>query len=95
MKCCYQIFQEDAFRKRLDIHDRRKPISKSVFDSLSVNIAWLTDDERNELVKSASQVKAEFIKLCHEDKYGAPIALSLLLGLRISECIGLSLDCLI
>lgn len=69
MKCCYQIFQEDAFRKRLDIHDRRKPISKSVFDSLSVNIAWLTDDERNELVKSASQVKAEFIKLCHEDKF--------------------------
>ena len=32
------------------------------------------------------------ISLCREDSYGGPIALSLLLGLRISETIGLGID---
>lgn len=69
MKCCYQIFGTDSFRKRTDVNDRRKPISKSVFDALSVNIAWLTDEEKHELVKSASLVNERFIKLCCEDKF--------------------------
>lgn len=35
----------------------------------------------------------QLISLCYNDTLGGPIALTLLLGLRISECIGLSLEC--
>lgn len=69
MNCCYLIFREDTFRKRLDANDRRKPISKAVFDALSVNIAWLTDEERVALIDSASLVRDGFMKLCHDDKF--------------------------
>ena len=46
-----------------------------------------------QIVPLSQDEAKQLISLCHEDKYGTPIALSLLLGLRISECIGLSLDC--
>lgn len=69
MNCCSSIFGEDTFRKRLDANDRRKPISKAVFDALSVNIAWLADDERAALVDSASLVRDGFMRLCHDDKF--------------------------
>lgn len=31
MKCCYEIFKNDAFRKKYSVTDKRKPISKSVY----------------------------------------------------------------
>lgn len=46
MKCCADIFGEDAFRKG---NDRKSPVSKSIFDTLSVNLALLTDNQRAEL----------------------------------------------
>lgn len=69
MTCCYSIFQDDTFRKRLSEDDRRKPISKAVFDALSVNIAWLSDEERTELVASALLVRQRFMELCRDDKF--------------------------
>ena len=69
MQCCYDIFKEDAFRKRLDVNDRRKPISKAVFDSLSVNIAWLSDEERAKLIAHSTIVRKQFVELCHHEKY--------------------------
>ena len=69
MKCCYQIFKDDTFRKRYDISDRRKPISKSVYDTVSVNIAWLTDDERNLLLKNAEAFKTGMIRLFNDEKF--------------------------
>lgn len=69
MKCCYHIFREDAFRKRLSENDRRKPISKAVFDSLSVNIAWLSDEDRAELEAHSGLVREKFVELCHDDRF--------------------------
>lgn len=57
MKCCYQIFKNDTFRKRYSVTDKRKPISKSVYDTLSVNIAWLSDEEQLMLLKRAEVFK--------------------------------------
>lgn len=69
MKCCHEIFGEDTFRKRTDTEHRRKPISKAVFDTLSVNIAWLTDEERHSLVCHAGMFRENMIKLFNDDKF--------------------------
>lgn len=74
MKCCYQIFKEDTFRRRYKIADKRKPISKSVYDTLSVNIAWLSDKERSLLLDRAEMFKAGMINLFNDDKFNSSIS---------------------
>lgn len=71
MNCCYQIFKEDTFRRRYNHSDRRKPISKSVFDTLSVNIAWLSDEEQTTLLKNADEFRARIIDLFNDEKFNA------------------------
>lgn len=74
MKCCYDIFKEDTFRKRYKLDDRRKPISKAVYDTLSVNIAWLTDEERKLLLKNAEVFKGGMIRLFNDEKFNFSIS---------------------
>ena len=69
MKCCYEIFKNDAFRKKYSVTDKRKPISKSVYDTLSVNIAWLSDEERKLLLKNTEAFKAGMIRLFNDKKF--------------------------
>lgn len=74
MKCCYQIFKDDTFRKRYNVSDRRKPISKSVYDTLSVNIAWLNDTEQSLLLKKARAFKAGMIRLFNNERFNFSIS---------------------
>ena len=74
MECCYEIFKKDAFRKRYKITDKRKPISKSVYDTLSVNIAWLSDEEQHLLLKNAEDFKAGMIRLFNDEKFNFSIS---------------------
>lgn len=74
MRCCYQIFKEDTFRRRYNITDKRKPISKSVYDTLSVNIAWLSDKERDLLLMNAEEFKAKMIDLFNDEKFNLAIS---------------------
>lgn len=74
MKCCYQIFKDDTFRRRYDIADKRKPISKSVYDTLSVNIAWLSDEERTLLLDRADKFKSGMVNLFNNDKFNSSIS---------------------
>lgn len=69
MKCCYAIFKKDTFRKRYKQEDRRKPISKAVYDTLSVNIAWLSDEERELLLKNTEAFKAGMVHLFNNKKF--------------------------
>ncbi len=69
MVCCYQIFGDDSFRRRLNKEDSRKPISKAVYDTLSVNVAWLTDEERNKLVAKADIFKEGMMKLFNDKSF--------------------------
>ncbi len=69
MVCCYQIFGDDSFRRRLNKEDSRKPISKAVYDTLSVNVAWLTDEERNKLVAKADICKEGMMKLFNDKSF--------------------------
>lgn len=74
MECCYEIFKKDTFRKRYKITDKRKPISKSVYDTLSVNIAWLSDEEQHLLLKNAEDFKAGMIRLFNDEKFNFSIS---------------------
>jgi hypothetical protein len=68
------IFGDDAFRKRYNKDDSRKPISKSVFDTLSVNIAWLTKQEQEDLVSKSDSFKDELILLFNDEIFNRAIS---------------------
>jgi len=74
MNISLQIFGDDAFRKRSNKDDSRKPISKSVFDSLSVNIAWLTKQEQEDLVSKSEIFKDELISLFNDLTFNRSIS---------------------
>ena len=74
MICCYEIFGDDTFRRRYNKEDIKKPISKAVFDSLSVNIAWLTDDQRELLIKNKESFKEGMIELFNDKTFNAAIS---------------------
>lgn len=74
MKCCYEIFKNDAFRKKYSVTDKRKPISKSVYDTLSVNIAWLSDEEQFMLLKNAEAFKTGMIRLFNDERFNFSIS---------------------
>lgn len=75
MKCCYEIFKNDAFRKKYSVTDKRKPISKSVYDTLSVNIAWLSDEEQLMLLKNAEAFKTGMIRLFNDERFNFSISI--------------------
>ena len=74
MKTCYSIFDYDTFRRRKSVADRRRPISKAVYDSLSVNVAWLNADERKLLISRRNLFKAKMLELFNNEKFDQAIS---------------------
>ncbi len=68
MKLSSDIFDNDAFRKRYDIDDPR-PISKAVYDTISVNLAWLSDEQQNALKRKKEKFRSELITLFNDDTF--------------------------
>ncbi|HPI19822.1 MAG TPA: DUF262 domain-containing protein [Candidatus Kapabacteria bacterium] len=68
MLLSFEIFGEDAFRKRFNLNDMRKPISKSIFDTISVNLAWLNDEQQEIILQQKELFKTELISLFNNDK---------------------------
>ena len=62
------IFGEYAFRKRTNRDDRRRPISKALFESWSVQLALCSPDQIRVLVKKREDVQRRFIRLMSEDE---------------------------
>jgi len=73
MDICFKIFGDDAFRKRYNINDKRNPVSKSVFDTLSVNIAMLTKEEQDHLLVKKIEFKNALIELFHDNDFNDAI----------------------
>ncbi len=74
MRISLCIFGDDAFRKRYEKNAPRKPISKSVFDTLSVNIAWLTEQEQETLVSKSDTFKDNLISLFNNPEFNRAIS---------------------
>lgn len=75
MSLCYELFGNDAFRKRLKKEDDRKAISKSIFDTVSVNIAWLSTLDQNLLVARKDDFKEKLIVLFNDKAFSAAISI--------------------
>lgn len=69
MDVCFNIFGDKAFRKINKNGDYSK-ISKSLFDSLGVCIAWLSDEEQEELIQKKSFVQASLSELFKDEEFG-------------------------
>lgn len=63
------IFGNDAFRKREDLYDRRKPLNKAIFETLSVCLAKLSDDERKGLRIKQFVFRNKFITLNNDSRF--------------------------
>lgn len=69
MDTAKRIFGNDAFRKRRNSTDRRRPINKALFETLSVWLAKCSDKERRVLVEQREIVQQRFIDLNNDDKF--------------------------
>jgi hypothetical protein len=66
MFTAYEIFGDDAFRKRYRIDAPRSPINKALFESWSVNLSKLNAEQSSRLIAKKDIVKAKFIDLMND-----------------------------
>jgi hypothetical protein len=66
MDTSYKVFGNWAFRKADKYPDRRKPISKALFEIWAVNLAKLTNYKCSELIADKKKVLNLFAKTCKE-----------------------------
>ncbi len=69
MLTAYALFDNDAFRKRFNANDHRKPINKALFEVLSVNLAKLNDSERAIVLEQSVFFKEKLMRLHHTTKF--------------------------
>jgi hypothetical protein len=62
------IFDDDAFRKRYVAGAPRNPISKSLFEAWSVQLARSTSEQIAQLISRRQEVRAAFIELMKTDR---------------------------
>ena len=68
MKAASLIFGKDAFRKRYDPTEKRRPVSKALFEAWSVGLVRRSDQEIGTLVKKRKTVISQFASLMNEDQ---------------------------
>ena len=69
LNTAWAIFGNDAFRKRYNTTDPRKPINKALFDCLSVSFAQLTEEQCKKLIDKKEIFRGKLIALHNkEDK---------------------------
>ena len=66
MFTAYEIFGDDAFRKRYRMDYPRAPINKALFESWAVNLSKLNLEQTSKLIKKKDIVKAKFIDLMND-----------------------------
>ena len=69
MVAAAEIFDVDAFRKRYDVNDTRKRVSKALFEAWSVNLARLDARKRTVLVERKHLVRKAFMELMSTDSF--------------------------
>jgi len=68
LRTAWNIFGEDAFRKRYDKSDKRKPVNKALFETWNVVLCKLEEDEIETVIERKDILKEEFINLLNTDK---------------------------
>lgn len=68
MQAAYDIFGDDAFRKRYGPDEKRNPINKALFETWGVGLARRSDSELEFLVGNREKVIHQFISLMNDDR---------------------------
>ncbi|MCP3775841.1 DUF262 domain-containing protein [Paenibacillus sp. MZ04-78.2] len=68
------IFGDDAFRRRYNAKDSRKQMNKALFDTWSVNLGLLNDEQSEKIVSERETVKAMFINLMKDKEFDGSIS---------------------
>ena len=63
MELAFDVFGTDAFRKRVNKTDPRKPINKPLFEVISVTFAKLNDADRKKILSKKEKFITSFIEL--------------------------------
>lgn len=69
LNLAYKIFREDAFRKRTDSREKRRPINKAYFEVITVLFAKLSDQNKRELLNHKDLFKKNLMTLMANDRY--------------------------
>lgn len=69
LKLAQDIFGNDAFRKRTDINEGRKPINKAYFEVITVLFSKLIKEEVEALIKNKDLLKSNLITLMKNTRY--------------------------
>ena len=69
MEVAPELFGDDAFRKRYDKQHRRYPINKALFESWSVNLNQLSDEQLETLKAGKGQLMDKFMDLMDQRKF--------------------------
>ncbi len=74
LRLSYKIFDNDAFRKRIDKEDGRKPINKAYFEVITVLFSKLSDEEAEKLLENRELLKDNLLELLRNEKYNKSLS---------------------
>lgn len=63
LNTAYSIFENDAFRKRFNLDEPRRPINKALFDSISTSFAKLTEEQCDILISKKVEFRQRLMDL--------------------------------
>lgn len=73
MQLSFDIFGRDAFRKRRDVNDKRKPINKPLFEIISVFFAKCSNDTRIAILNDKLNFIEQFRQIQLNEKFWSAI----------------------
>ncbi len=68
MVAAYEIFAEDAFRKRTNENDMKRPVNRALFEVWSVHLARHSPDRIRKLVDRRGEIRDRFMELMRNDR---------------------------
>ena len=74
MLAAYAIFDTDAFRKRYKIGASRYPVNKALFESWSVNLGQLSEEQIHILIERKNMLQERFIDLMNTRDFNEAIS---------------------
>ena len=68
MIAAYDIFGDDAFRKRTNKHDSKRPVSRALFEVWSVHLARHSPEQIRSIVDQREDIQKRLIQLMNVDR---------------------------
>lgn len=74
MDIAYEIFGNDAFRKRENVNNPRNPLNKAYFEVISTTFAKLSDQKATLLLQNRDLLKRNLIELMNNKSYSSSLS---------------------